>query len=967
MHARFVRLRTLAETCDEDAAKEISSALGRVDEGALALAQVIGAAYPAMRSLVLRRFEAIRVVAKEGWKQPRKRADFMRRFAAACGDLDDAARVRSGLRRVTAAERLRIALRELEPDIDVEVTAREWSDLAEAQLEIATKEARAFVEKKLGAPTQNGFVVVGLGKLGGGELNAGSDVDLMFVHASDEGPDVGDEGLRPFDVFGRVARRLVPTLEDHDDDGFCARIDLRLRPEGASGPITNSITSAVGYYENFGVAWERAALVRARPVAGDLDVGERLMRELAPFVYRRAVDPAIAIDMHEMARRSRVELSEAPARDLKLGPGGIREAEFFVQTLQLVWGGKDASVRSTNTLQALRKLRARGYVTDREARAIADGYALLRRVEHRVQLSTGVQTHVVPADGVERDRLARSLGWKNGVELWEALDRARSKIAERFASLVPGGATRGEEARVREALDAIDGAETSLSRDLVTSLRALARRADAPLGERARSRHPRFVDRLLSVLLDAADPELAASLVRTFFDRLSAPGVATYVRAFEQDERALARFVGLCGASAYLGGSLVGHPELVDRLVFGARAGTADEVRGARLLAEEVAHLGAEERRDVESFVGALRRAKAAVELEVGMADLAGEIDPREASRTLGSIADATLEATTGWALEEIARRRSLRAVPEGLAVLAMGKLGGREIGYGSDLDVVFVYDPRALEPLGVEALEASEIFATVAARVVRLLSTPHSDGPGYELDTRLRPSGEQGHLVVSLDAFRAYHLGKSERGGDAREENAAIGPRAADWERQALLRLRACAGDARVGAVAERIAMEAAYDRGPISPRELLRLRARLEAEVAREKPGRFDPKLGVGGLADVEFAVQYLQMCAGGAHASVRTTETLAALDALEAIGRIDPRHATTLRDGYRFLRRLEQRARVVHSSRSAVIESGAPGLVALARSMGYSQGAAHEQLLATYAEVTREVRGAFVDVIR
>jgi glutamate-ammonia-ligase adenylyltransferase len=968
MHARFARLRAFAEACDADATKEIASTLGGGDEAATTLAQAIGAAYPALRGLALRRFDALQTIAKEGWRQPRKRSEMLRRFHAACGDLSDAAQVRRGLRIVSATERLRIALRELEPDVEIDVTAREWSELAEAQLEMATLEARAFVEGRLGKIlahdgddlVRNGFVVIGLGKLGGMELNAGSDVDVMFVHASDEGPDVR-EGLRPFDAFGRIARRLVPTIEEHDDDGFCARIDLRLRPEGGSGPITNSIAAAVGYYETFGVGWERAALVRARPVAGDLEVGERLLRELAPFVYRRAVDPGVSLEMHEMARRARIELSEAPARDLKLGPGGIREAEFFVQTLQLVWGGKDPSLRATNTLHALRKLRARGYVTDREARAIADGYPLLRRVEHRVQLSTGLQTHVVPLEGVERDRIARSLGYRDGAELWHAIERARQKIGDRFASLVPGGAPRAEETRVRDVLRAIDSdGETTLSRDLVASLRGLARRPDAPLGERTRGRHGKLVEKLVSALLDAADPELAASLVRTFFDRLSVPGVESYVRAFEGDERALARFVGLCGASAYLGGSLVGHPELVDRLLFGARAVGIDPARGARVLAEEVAALGAAERDDAESFVGALRRAKSAVELEVGMADLAGEIDPREASRTLSSIADATLEATTSWSLEEIARRKNLRTpgAIDGLAVLAMGKLGGREIGYGSDLDVVFVYDARGLEAVGLDPIDAPDVYGRAAARIVRLLSTPHSDGVGYELDTRLRPSGEQGHLVVSLDAFRAYHL-------DGRD----AGPRAADWERQALLRLRPAAGDPRVGAAAAEIATLAAYERAPIAPAELLRLRARLEAEVARERPGRFDPKLGVGGLADVELAVQYLQMCAG-AESSVRTPETLVALDALESLGRIEPRHATTLRDGYRFLRRLEQRARVVHSSRSAVIEAGAPGLVALARSMGYRdgpRGAAADQMLATYAEVTREVRAAFVDVVR
>jgi glutamate-ammonia-ligase adenylyltransferase len=967
--ARISRLRAFADACDADGAAEVRDELeGRLDEHAMVVATALCAAYPALRGAVRQRPDAVAAIAREGWRAPRKRAELVKRLLAACGGLPlDPLATRRGLRRATTAERLRIALRELEPDVEIDVTAREWSDLAEAQLEIALMEARGYVEHRFGPirtaeGARNGFVVIGLGKLGGGELNAGSDVDILFLHESDEGTcAVADdrEATRPFDAFTKIARRMVATLDEHDDDGFCARIDLRLRPEGASGPMVNSIASALGYYETFGRGWERAALLRARPVAGDLALGVHALSELSPFVYRRAVEPGVALEMMDMVQRARVELSEAPVRDLKLGVGGIREAEFFVQTLQLVWGGKDAAVRTPGMLEGLRRLRTRGYVTDREARGLVDGYLFLRRVEHRVQIASGVQTHLVPSEGLERDRLARTLGFKGGHELWSALERVRARIAERFASLAPGRVAVQAEERVDAILRALDQPSNEAERgDFMTSLRALSRRPDAPLGGRTRERHPRFARALVSGILDAADPDQAAGLVRTFFDRLSAPSVATYVRALESDERALSRFVGLCGASAYLGGSLVGHPELADLLLFSTQPLGADEARGARLLAEDVAQLTHAERIDAESFVGAMRRAKGALELGVGLADLAGELDTREASRSLSVMAEATVDAATSWALDEAARKRSLRAL-SGLAVLAMGKLGGREIGYGSDLDVVFVYDPSALDAAGVDPLEAGDIYGRVAARVIRLIGTPHEDGPGYELDTRLRPSGEQGHLVVSLDAFRAYHLGRD-----------GAGPKAADWERQALLRLRPCAGDPRVGEAVAKIAVEAAYERGAPDAQETLRLRMRLEEEVARERPRRHDVKLGKGGLADVEFAVQLLQMRHGAVDASVRSTETLVALDALEAHGHLLSATATTLRDGYRFLRRLEQRARVVHGSKSALLDEAAPGLTPLARSMGYRdrEGAsASDQLMATYREVTGEVRAAFLELVR
>jgi glutamate-ammonia-ligase adenylyltransferase len=981
---RTARLRALAESVDEAAASEIRAEVGAVraeDDLALAIAQAIAAVYPAMRALVVRRFDACLAIGREGFRARRKRAEFVKRLLSACKRSDDAAfdlaTVRRGLRRASDAERLRIALRELDPEIGIDVTAKEWSELAEAQLEVALLEARAHVERRFGAivdgaGARNGFVVIGLGKLGGAELNAGSDVDLQFLHAADEGT-AGDGGdaLRPFDAFTRIAQRLVATVEEHDDDGFCARVDLRLRPEGSGGPLVNSIASAAAYYESFGRSWERAAMLRARPVAGDLEVGTHALAELAPFVYRRVVDPSIALEMIEMVRRGRTELSAAPERDLKLGIGGIREAEFFVQTLQLVWGGKDPSVRSTNTLEGLRRLRARGYVTDREARALGDGYLLLRRIEHRVQLGSGVQTHLLPTSGDERERLARSLGYRNDAAMTIAIERTRARIAERFASLAPSAGPQGDDPRVSAIFRALDlgqspdlpedaraSAASPGPEDLYAVFRALGRRPDAPLGGRTRERHPRFSRALVSAILDAADPDLAANTVRSFFERLSAPGVAAYVRALEADERALSRFVGLCGTSAPLGRSLVGHPELADALLFAARSQSDDDLAVDAAFAEEIARVPEAEREDPESFVGALRRAKAHLELAVGLRDLAGEIGARQAGRALASIAEATIDAVARFALDEAARRRKLPSV-EGFAVLALGSLGARDLGYGSDLDVVFVYDPSAVAPHGLDELDASEIYGRIAQRIVRLVSTTHPDGPGYDLDTRLRPSGEQGHLCVSLEGFRAYH---------DREEGDRPGPRAADWERQALVRLRACGGDPRVGRAAEQIARAAAYERPPPRRDELRRLRARMEAEIAKERDGRFDPKVGRGGLADVELAVQWLQMTHGRDEA-VRTTEVHAAIDALEARGHLPSHVATVFRDGHRFLRRLEQRARVIHGGRGVLLEASAPGLSRLARALGFRDGpsaGASELLMRAYAETTNEVRAAFLEVL-
>lgn len=895
--------------------------------------------------------EDVAAIAR-GTKQARDARAYRRIVTNAVVDLSDAQGVRRGLRRFVAREKMRVAARELLawPGQDVDVTARELSDLADVCCEIALAEALSFTQARFGAPVDSSgarvpIVVLGMGKLGGRELNAGSDIDLILFYETDDGS-AGGETLH--EHFTRVAQRLVATLDESTDDGVVWRVDLRLRPEGSRGPIVNSLVAAERYYETWGRTWERAALVRARAVAGDLPFGARLLDALAPFVWRRAVDARVVGEVAAMLDRARAEMGTQAADDLKIGPGGIREVEFFVQSLQLVWGGREPRVRGTNTIESLRKLRARGFVSEREEREMADAYLFLRRLEHRVQFATGLQTHRLPKERDVRERIARSLGYVGGADLDRELARVRARVSARSASLARETAVAREDAafeRIGSALDALD--ETALAAaaavdrfgpaaagDLPRHLLSLARRAESPLGAATRDRDPRFVRTLLDSLADAADPEQAARLLATFFARISTPGV--YVRALADRPHATRALASMLGASAFLGEALVGHPELLDRIVFARGVPTPEVARGQ--LEEEVAALSADDARDAHAFVGALRRAKQSVTLEVGLADLSGELDVRACGHVFSALADATLDHACRFA----------KGDARGLAIVAMGKLGGREIGYGSDLDVIFVYDG------GDE--DAPERYARIAQRVLRLASVPHDEGPGYELDARLRPSGSQGLLVVSLDAFARYQ----------RE-------RAQDWERQALVRARACAGDMALGARVVRVAHEAAYERGAPDPARVHHVRTRMEKELARERldrsPARYDVKAGRGGLLDIELATQWLQM-KHGSDPRVRTAETETALGALEACGWIDASTADPLREGWRFLRRLEQRLRVMHGTSATLIEEGAPGLAPLARRMGMREqsprGRAEDALLERYVAVTRDVRAAYLRVL-
>ncbi len=932
------------------------------------LGALVACSYPGLARELEAHPEDLVVLARaRALRYARDLRSYRRLAAVAVSRVDDRARVQQGLRRLVAREKLRIAARELLafPGHDVDVTARELSDLAEACCEVALAEALAWAEARFGRPvTATGepcaFVVVGMGKLGGRELNAGSDIDLLLFYETDDGWVVPPGGASArahtlHEHFTRVSQRFVATLDDSTDDGVAFRVDLRLRPEGTRGPLVNALAAAERYYETWGRSWERAALVRARPIAGDLAFGGRLLEALSPFVWRRPVEPRVVDDMAAMLGRSRAEAGPRASDDLKIGVGGIREVEFFVQGLQLVWGGREPRLRSPNTIAALRRLRSRGFVTEREERELIEAYFFLRRLEHRVQFATAQQTHTLPRSDELRERIARSLGYAGFRTLEGELTAVRARVAARFASLAPSGATLPEAASLEPlwvALDARDEAAVAeaagerfgaaAAGDLPRHLLALSRRPDGPLGEATRDGDAVFAARLVKALADAADPEQAARLLAAFFARLATPGV--YVRALADNPHLVRALCSLLGASAFLGESIVGHPDMLDRILFARGVPTPALVRAQ--MDEEIDSLSDDERLDVDAFVGAVRRGKRHATFEIGLADLAGELGPLDVAHALTAVADTALRQVARFATAEQLRTRP-GASRVDLVIIALGTFGGQEMGYGSDLDVFFVYESGADD--------AAERAARTAQRIMRLMETSHDEGPGYSLDTRLRPSGHQGLLVVSLEGFSRYQ-----------EE------RAESWERQALVKARVCAGDADLGDRVLAVARRAAFERGAPDPARMHHLRTRMEREIGHERldrsPARYDLKVGRGGLVDIEFATQWLEM-RYGLDRRVQIAETEGALMALEAHGYLDSAAAETLRDGWRFLRRLEQRLRISHGVSVSLLEEGAPGLGTLARRMGMSDGPrlrADQALLERYTTVTREVRAVYARIL-
>ncbi len=880
-------------------------------------------------------------------------------------DVDE---TKHALRRMRDEALVRTALRELYALVDVDQTAREWSHVAARCTDHALTAAERIAEARNGpALDDHGarcpLVILGMGKLGGGELNLGSDIDICLFYGTDEGA-AGERTLNQH--FTRVGTVLLDLLADVTADGFAFRVDLRLRPEGSRGPVANSLASAERYYETWGRTWERAALLRARPIAGDTDFGHTLMDVLRPFVFRRSVTPSVALEVAGMLEQARREQLRDDARDLKLGHGGIREVEFFIQSLQLVWGGRHPSLQVSSTLRALARLHALGLISHRDARDLDHAWGLLRRVEHRIQAMAPYATHELPEDPRRQSALARSLGYTTFGDLQDQLTDARARVRALYATLFPAdarpavapsavspeaalaarvaaGAPRDELAQA--AAGALGVRDPEAAAD---DLARLARRADFPLGAVLHDRLPGLGAMLLAEVRDAPDPDAALAHLAELFQRVRP--AERYARLLAEQPAKARGLVGLFGASEHLARTLLARPELIEAVVGGGGAPSSEELS---LLVEATASLARREHPDdPDAIVGALRKATREATLAVGLSDMAGELETLEVTRRLSALAEANIREALALAAEETARRFGTvagRGATDGIAVVSLGSLAARELGHGGDLDLLFVYEGEAVTSGGRrEGVALGEYAVRLAQRTLSHLSMPHEAGPGYATDTRLRPAGSQGTLVTSREAFERYHATSQ------------------SWERQALLRARPVAGDEGLGTAVQSVIEAVAYTRGPADVGELRRLRARMELELGREDRGEVAIKYGRGALVDVEFAAQALQM-AHGADVRVRTPNTRAALAALAAAGYLSPAAAEALTAGERLFRATLLAARLT-TLRGTLVPS-APSAVTVARKLGYRDRGgrtALEDLLANLTDTREQVRRVFREVL-
>ena len=786
------------------------------------------------------------------------------------------------LRRYRAAGSTRLVWRDVHGLDDVDATLAGSTHLAERCLSLALEALEALfvarhgtVRGADGAPQR--LVVFGLGKLGGGELNFSSDIDLVYGYEA-----AGEsDGARPLDAeayFARLGQQVAKLLDETTADGFAHRVDLRLRPFGSAGRIAWSFPALEQYFQREGRDWERYAWQKARPVAGDIAAGERFLDALRPFVYRRYLDFGALDGLRAMKASIAAEVARREMQDdIKRGPGGIREIEFLVQALQLIRGGREPALRERRLLPALRALVDAGHVDAATGDALARDYRTLRRVENRLQMLRDAQTHALPDDAVDRHRVATGLGAPDWDMFRTKLDAVRAGVAAEFHALLAP----------REHAASPDTLSTYwLALPHAGDLQALAgsgfdppQEADAMLRDFARApavqalsdaTHARL-DRVMPALLHGAaqsrEPMLAMrrllALVGNILRR------SAYLALLDEQPAALARLVDVVAHSALLAERLAAYPLLLDELLDARVAGPLPG-RDALRAACDDAVAGID---DTERALRALNEARQALSFRIAMAVRDRRESAAGATRQLAWLADAVVAAVVRIADAEVAAANG-RVPGARFAVLGYGSLGGEELGFGSDLDLVFLFDaPHDAESNGARPLDAQRWHARLAQKVVALLGAPTGAGRLYDVDVRLRPDGAKGLLVSSLGSFAAYQ----------RE-------RAWTWEHQALVRARCIGGDAALCADFEKVRNEVlghARDAAAVAD-DVSKMRLRMRAELDRSDATLFDLKQGEGGLVDLEFILQAAVLA--HAHASpalLRSRATCELIDACRAAG--------------------------------------------------------------------------------
>ncbi len=823
---------------------------------------------------------------------------------------------------------LGLVARDLTAGPPVDEVAAELADLAGATLEAALAIARGMLGSRA---REARLCVVAMGKCGGRELNYVSDVDVIFV-AEAAGGAAEDSALR---VATQLASAAMRVCSDYTGEGTIWPVDAGLRPEGKAGPLVRTLNSHLGYYQRWAKTWEFQALLKARPVAGDAQLGERYMQAISPLVWQASERDGFVNDVQAMRRRVLDTIPGDQAdRQLKLGPGGLRDVEFAVQLLQLVHGRTDPSLRSANTLVALDSLTAGGYVGREDGATMATAYRFLRSLEHRIQLWQLRRTHVVPDSADAMRRLGRSLGFtREPVEEltreWRRHAREVRRLHEKLfyrplltaVARLPGDDVRLSTQAAQERLTALGYLDPSAALRHIESLtEGLSRRAAI---------QRTLLPAMLEWFADAPDPDAGLLAFRQVSDSLGS--THWYLRLLRDEGLVAARMARVLSSSRYATDLLMRAPEAVAML-----SNDEDLLPRTREQLESEMTTAAQ-RYDVPvAAAQAVRAVRRRELLRVSMSDLLDLVDVEDVTDALSDIAMSTLTVGLQVAVRATEAQRG-QPLPTRLAVIAMGRLGGHELSFGSDADVMFVHAPLP----GVADQEATEAATMVVNELQRLLGSAGTDPP-LQIDVDLRPEGRQGPLVRSLASYAAYYERWSK-----------------PWEAQALIRAEPACGDAGLQTDFVRLVDPLRFPAGGLTPdsvAEIRRVKARVDAE---RLPRAADPathtKLGPGGLADVEWTVQLLQLRHGDAVPALRTTRTLAALRAAEAAGLVSAGDALVLSEAWRLATRVRNAIVLVRGRPSDSLPRAVRERAGVAYVCGYGAGEA-ERLVDDYRRTTR-----------
>ena len=834
----------------------------------------------------------------------------------AAAETDNETEFMARLRRLRTAVMLTIAWRDMCGLADVDESLRHLTAVADAAVSAAMQFLERDFSRRFGTPvyhepalagaTQQ-LLILGMGKLGGGELNFSSDIDLIFAYGDDgngQQETAGPRRLEYVEYFTRIGQRLIHLLSTPTEDGFVFRTDMRLRPYGDSGPLVLSLDAMEDYYQDQGREWERFAMVKARVLHGDSAARKRLDALIKPFVFRRYIDYGVL----EAIRRLKALINQDQRRkqqsdNIKLGAGGIREIEFIVQAFQLIRGGREASLRDRSLLQTLAALPGLGLLSEAEAQQLRDSYYFLRKTENILQAQRDEQTQVLPAETERRNQLAAALGFTDWHVFKAQLDHHRDGVHALFRAVFgeptplseaapPPSPFRGLWLRQLSDEESLGLLQQRGFTDATGTLEFLRQFRDAgtvkSLSERGRLRLDTLMPSLLERCADSAQPD---ETLRRVLQLLRAVCKRTaYLELLSENPGALGQLTKLMAESRFITEQLCQYPILLDDLLDAKTLYTPpapDSLRGELQLA-----LLRIERSDQEQLLDALREFRHSHMLRIAAATLAGALDVSKVSSHLTALAEAILNEVLELAWEQLAHKHG--RPPDTLTdkqflIVGYGKFGGSELSFSSDLDLVFIYTGDLHSQTdGDRSIGIDQFYSRLAQRIVHMLSTRTGSGVLYEVDTRLRPSGNSGLLVCTLDAYQQYQDGE-----------------AWVWEHQALVRARAVAGSASLMQTFSQLRETVLRrERDPVVlATEVAKMRQRMRPVLDKSSATEWDLKHGVGGIVDIEFLVQFWVLRAGSRlKRDLRHSHSSDLLEALADRDEIDATESQQLRQLYR-----------------------------------------------------------------